>query len=138
MRCAVCLCCAGTLCQLLEVLRVMTALAVSIVMHALIEYCPPLQCSALAAAVRFCLQLQHLTAAAMSLNQCPHCTAGSSEAHSVCRFVGVGFLVPQVINYSMMVGAVVFFGILLPLIHNKAGEWYPEGQPASSWHRQSG
>ncbi len=41
----------------------------------------------------------------------------------------MGFLVPQVINYSMMVGAVVFFGILLPLIHKKAGSWYPAGQP---------
>ena len=76
----------------------------------------------------FCLQLQLLTTAAMSLSLVSPQRTGSSQAHSACRFVGVGFLVPQVINYSMMVGAVLFFGILLPLIHNKAGQWYPAGQ----------
>ena len=35
--------------------------------------------------------------------------------------------VPQSVNYSMMCGAVLTWGILWPIFNTKAGVWYPAG-----------
>ena len=42
-------------------------------------------------------------------------------------YVGVGFITPLSVNYSMMVGAILSWGIAYPLLRNKAGDWYPTG-----------
>lgn len=34
---------------------------------------------------------------------------------------------PIVVTYSLMVGAVLSYGIMWPLIENKQGEWFPNG-----------
>ncbi|PRW60807.1 putative metal-nicotianamine transporter YSL6 [Chlorella sorokiniana] len=43
------------------------------------------------------------------------------------NYVGVGMLCPQIVTWSMMFGAIISWGIMWPLINNKAGDWYPEG-----------
>ena len=34
---------------------------------------------------------------------------------------------PHIVNVSMMLGSILTWGILWPLIDSKAGEWYPVG-----------
>ena len=37
------------------------------------------------------------------------------------------------VNISMMIGAVLSWGMAWPLIHNRAGSWYPAGLPSHSF-----
>lgn len=48
------------------------------------------------------------------------------------NYVAVGMLCPHIVNYSMVFGAVLSWGILWPIIIGKEGEWYAEGTPQSS------
>ena len=36
-------------------------------------------------------------------------------------------IVPYVVAYSLMFGSIISWGIMWPLISNKAGDWYPAG-----------
>ncbi len=37
---------------------------------------------------------------------------------------------PHIVNASMMLGAIIMFGIILPIANQHAGVWYP---PKSTW-----
>jgi uncharacterized oligopeptide transporter (OPT) family protein len=39
-------------------------------------------------------------------------------------YVGVGMISPYLINVSMLVGAIVSWGLLWPFIESKKGSWY--------------
>ncbi|GFZ09480.1 YELLOW STRIPE like 7 [Actinidia rufa] len=39
-------------------------------------------------------------------------------------YVGVGMICPYLINVSLLVGAILSWGIMWPLIHEKRGNWY--------------
>ena len=53
----------------------------------------------------------------------------------ICRFyfdfsttyVGVGIICPHIVNCSVMLGAILSWGIMWPYISSKAGDWYPDG-----------
>lgn len=49
-------------------------------------------------------------------------------------YVGVGMICPYIINISMLVGAILSWGIMWPLIENREGDWYKSGLPSSSLH----
>ncbi|CAL8462318.1 g1851 [Coccomyxa elongata] len=40
-------------------------------------------------------------------------------------YIGVGMICPHIVNVSMMLGAIVSWGIMWPLLTTKAGDWYP-------------
>ncbi|KAF2290572.1 hypothetical protein GH714_014480 [Hevea brasiliensis] len=41
-------------------------------------------------------------------------------------YVGVGMICPYLINVSLLVGAILSWGIMWPLINNRKGDWYSE------------
>ena len=47
-------------------------------------------------------------------------------------YVGVGMICPYVINVSMLLGAVLSWGIMWPLIEKKEGDWYSAHLSSSS------
>ncbi|KAL1807530.1 hypothetical protein ACET3Z_024520 [Daucus carota] len=49
-------------------------------------------------------------------------------------YVGVGMITPYIINISLLVGAILSWGIMWPLIENREGDWYKSGLPSSSLH----
>ncbi|KAK9115584.1 hypothetical protein Sjap_014531 [Stephania japonica] len=42
-------------------------------------------------------------------------------------YVGVGMICPYIINLSMLLGSVISWGIMWPLIEKKQGDWYTAG-----------
>ena len=48
-------------------------------------------------------------------------------------YIGAGFITPLAVNVSMMIGAVLSWGIAWPLLTNREGEWYPAGLPSHSF-----
>lgn len=42
-------------------------------------------------------------------------------------YVGVGLICPHIVNCSVMLGAILSWGVLWPLISTKAGDWYSDG-----------
>ncbi|URD78822.1 OPT oligopeptide transporter protein [Musa troglodytarum] len=40
-------------------------------------------------------------------------------------YVGVGMLCPHIVNLSLLLGAILSWGIMWPLISNQKGHWYP-------------
>eukprot|EP00516_Mucochytrium_quahogii_P004312 CAMPEP_0203749064 /NCGR_PEP_ID=MMETSP0098-20131031/3755_1 /ASSEMBLY_ACC=CAM_ASM_000208 /TAXON_ID=96639 /ORGANISM=" , Strain NY0313808BC1" /LENGTH=697 /DNA_ID=CAMNT_0050638007 /DNA_START=36 /DNA_END=2129 /DNA_ORIENTATION=- len=44
------------------------------------------------------------------------------------NYIAVGMLCPHIVNYSMMFGSVISWGIMWPIIQGKAGDWYPEAE----------
>jgi hypothetical protein len=34
---------------------------------------------------------------------------------------------PHIVNWSMLVGAILSWGVMWPLMERKAGDWYPAG-----------
>ena len=38
-----------------------------------------------------------------------------------------GMICPHIVNVSMMLGAIVSWGALWPILATKAGDWYPAG-----------
>mmetsp|Transcript_1238 Transcript_1238/g.3007 ORF Transcript_1238/g.3007 Transcript_1238/m.3007 type:complete len:690 (-) Transcript_1238:366-2435(-) len=48
------------------------------------------------------------------------------------NYVGVGMLCGHAVNYSMMVGAVIGWGIMWPIFTEKAGDWYPADAGSTS------
>ncbi|XP_022865576.1 probable metal-nicotianamine transporter YSL7, partial [Olea europaea var. sylvestris] len=49
-------------------------------------------------------------------------------------YVGVGMICPYLVNVSLLVGAIVSWGIMWPLIESKKGSWYSADLSASSLH----
>lgn len=40
-------------------------------------------------------------------------------------YVGAGMICPHLINVSLLLGGILSWGLLWPLLENKAGDWYP-------------
>lgn len=53
-------------------------------------------------------------------------------------YVGVGMICPYLINVSLLVGAILSWGIMWPLISEKKGDWYPADLSPSSLHGLQG
>ncbi|KAJ8531446.1 hypothetical protein K7X08_026880 [Anisodus acutangulus] len=49
-------------------------------------------------------------------------------------YVGVGMICPYLINISLLVGAILSWGIMWPLIEDRKGHWYHADQSPSSLH----
>ncbi|KDP43290.1 hypothetical protein JCGZ_24211 [Jatropha curcas] len=49
-------------------------------------------------------------------------------------YVGVGMICPYMINVSLLVGAIISWGIMWPLIEAKKGDWYRADLPGNSLH----
>ncbi|KAF3322303.1 putative metal-nicotianamine transporter YSL5 [Carex littledalei] len=47
-------------------------------------------------------------------------------------YVGVGMICPHIVNISVLLGGILSWGLMWPLINNKKGEWYSASLPASS------
>lgn len=51
---------------------------------------------------------------------------------SICRFffdfsatyVGVGMICPYIVNISVLLGGILSWGLMWPLIENRSGDWY--------------
>ncbi|KAF9624028.1 hypothetical protein IFM89_007726 [Coptis chinensis] len=53
-------------------------------------------------------------------------------------YVGVGMICPYLINISLLVGAILSWGIMWPLIDKKKGDWYSASYSPSSLHGLQG
>ncbi|KAH7850181.1 hypothetical protein Vadar_028883 [Vaccinium darrowii] len=53
-------------------------------------------------------------------------------------YVGVGMICPHLINISLLVGGILSWGIMWPLIQNKKGHWYPADLSPSNLHGLQG
>ncbi|XP_057468887.1 probable metal-nicotianamine transporter YSL7 [Actinidia eriantha] len=53
-------------------------------------------------------------------------------------YVGVGMICPYLINVSLLVGAILSWGIMWPLIHEKKGHWYSAELKSTSFHGLQG
>ncbi|XP_068639258.1 probable metal-nicotianamine transporter YSL7 [Aristolochia californica] len=53
-------------------------------------------------------------------------------------YVGVGMICPYMVNVSLLVGAVLSWGLMWPLIEKKRGDWYSADLKASSLHGLQG
>ncbi|GMN48023.1 hypothetical protein TIFTF001_017196 [Ficus carica] len=49
-------------------------------------------------------------------------------------YVGIGMICPYVVNISLLLGAVLSWGIMWPLIEQKKGDWYSDHLSPSSLH----
>uniref|UniRef100_A0A0E0KSZ4 Uncharacterized protein n=1 Tax=Oryza punctata TaxID=4537 RepID=A0A0E0KSZ4_ORYPU len=47
-------------------------------------------------------------------------------------YVGVGMICPYIVNVSLLIGGIISWGIMWPLISKKKGSWYPDTLPESS------
>ncbi|CAI9758102.1 unnamed protein product [Fraxinus pennsylvanica] len=53
-------------------------------------------------------------------------------------YVGVGMICPYLINVSLLVGAILSWGIMWPLIGDRKGDWYSAEYSSSSLHGLQG
>ncbi|KAF8772227.1 hypothetical protein HU200_005942 [Digitaria exilis] len=53
-------------------------------------------------------------------------------------YVGVGMICPYIINFSLLLGSVVSWGVMWPYIESKRGLWYDAKLPRSSLHGLNG
>ncbi|XP_071733843.1 probable metal-nicotianamine transporter YSL7 [Rutidosis leptorrhynchoides] len=53
-------------------------------------------------------------------------------------YVGVGMICPYLINVSLLVGTILSWGIMWPLINDKKGDWYPADLKSSDLHGLQG
>ncbi|KAL4570600.1 hypothetical protein LXL04_026258 [Taraxacum kok-saghyz] len=53
-------------------------------------------------------------------------------------YVGTGMICPHIVNISLLLGAIVSWGIMWPLIARNKGDWYPTGLPESSMKSLNG
>ncbi|KAF9624991.1 hypothetical protein IFM89_016811 [Coptis chinensis] len=47
-------------------------------------------------------------------------------------YVGVGMICPHIINVSVLVGGIISWGLMWPLIEKRKGHWYPADVPSGS------
>uniref|UniRef100_A0A7N0U5E1 Uncharacterized protein n=1 Tax=Kalanchoe fedtschenkoi TaxID=63787 RepID=A0A7N0U5E1_KALFE len=53
-------------------------------------------------------------------------------------YVGAGMICPHIVNLSLLVGAVLSWGLMWPLISGLKGDWYPAGIPSGSMKSLNG
>ena len=53
-------------------------------------------------------------------------------------YIGAGMICPHIVNFSLLLGAILSWGILWPFIESKAGDWYAEGLGSSDFTGLSG
>ncbi|XP_068634174.1 probable metal-nicotianamine transporter YSL9 [Aristolochia californica] len=53
-------------------------------------------------------------------------------------YIGAGMICSHLVNLSLLLGAVISWGIMWPLIHGLKGDWYPESIPESSMRSLQG
>ncbi|OVA12107.1 Oligopeptide transporter [Macleaya cordata] len=53
-------------------------------------------------------------------------------------YVGVGMICPYIINISLLVGGILSWGIMWPLINNRKGDWYSADLSSNSLHGLQG
>ncbi|KAI3407944.1 uncharacterized protein J3R85_020613, partial [Psidium guajava] len=53
-------------------------------------------------------------------------------------FVGVGMICPYIINISVLLGGILSWGLMWPLIETKRGQWYPAEESPTSMHGLQG
>ncbi|CAD6262999.1 unnamed protein product [Miscanthus lutarioriparius] len=53
-------------------------------------------------------------------------------------YIGVGMICPYIVNVSLLLGGIISWGIMWPLIRTKKGSWYPKTLPDSSLHGLQG
>ncbi|KAI6694333.1 hypothetical protein NL676_022043, partial [Syzygium grande] len=44
-------------------------------------------------------------------------------------YVGVGMICPYIINISLLLGGILSWGLMWPLIEKREGDWYPKPDP---------
>ena len=49
-------------------------------------------------------------------------------------YVGVGMICPYIVNVSVLLGGILSWGVMWPLIAKKKGSWYPADLEDSSLH----
>ncbi|MED6143212.1 putative metal-nicotianamine transporter ysl8 [Stylosanthes scabra] len=49
-------------------------------------------------------------------------------------YIGVGMICPYIINISVLLGGILSWGLMWPLIENKEGDWYPKDLGDGSLH----
>lgn len=49
-------------------------------------------------------------------------------------YVGVGMICPYMVNVSLLIGAIISWGVLWPIIESKKGDWFSADVPANSLH----
>ncbi|KAL6319913.1 hypothetical protein AAG906_036987 [Vitis piasezkii] len=47
-------------------------------------------------------------------------------------YVGVGMICPHIVNISLLVGGILSWGLMWPLIETRKGDWYPADLPSSN------
>jgi uncharacterized oligopeptide transporter (OPT) family protein len=53
-------------------------------------------------------------------------------------YVGVGMICPHIVNVSVLLGGIISWGIMWPLIRNKKGSWYSATLLETSLHGLQG
>ncbi|XWS65153.1 hypothetical protein CRYUN_Cryun05aG0067100 [Craigia yunnanensis] len=53
-------------------------------------------------------------------------------------YVGVGMICPYIINISVLLGGILSWGLMWPLIETRKGDWYPAGLSSSNMHGLQG
>ncbi|XP_021282284.1 probable metal-nicotianamine transporter YSL5 [Herrania umbratica] len=53
-------------------------------------------------------------------------------------YVGVGMICPYIINISVLLGGILSWGVMWPLIETRKGDWYPAGVSSSNMHGLQG
>ncbi|KAL0356428.1 UNVERIFIED_CONTAM: putative metal-nicotianamine transporter YSL5 [Sesamum radiatum] len=53
-------------------------------------------------------------------------------------YVGVGMICPHIINVSVLVGGILSWGIMWPLIENRKGDWFSADLPSTSFRGLQG
>lgn len=64
----------------------------------------------------------------------------------VCRFyfdfsaayIGAGMICPHIVNISVLLGGILSWGIMWPLIDTKKGDWYPSDLSPNSMNGLQG
>ncbi|KAJ9555851.1 hypothetical protein OSB04_010465 [Centaurea solstitialis] len=53
-------------------------------------------------------------------------------------YVGTGMICPHIVSFSLLLGAVMSWGVMWPLIEKQKGEWFPSNVPESSMESLNG
>ncbi|CAM8976508.1 unnamed protein product [Rhodiola kirilowii] len=53
-------------------------------------------------------------------------------------YVGAGMICPHIVNLSLLIGAILSYGIMWPLISDLKGEWYPAALSVGSMKSLNG
>ncbi|PON47722.1 Oligopeptide transporter [Parasponia andersonii] len=53
-------------------------------------------------------------------------------------YIGAGMICPYIVNVSILIGGILSWGIMWPLINNRKGDWYPADLDPHSMHGLQG